>query len=44
MPCMEDLFCWVMDGLSDDLSKVEVLVLGFWVGELLVNSNVGPHM
>lgn len=37
MPCMEDLICWLMDGLSDDLSKVEVLVLGFWVGELLVN-------
>ena len=41
---MENLFRWLMDGLSDELSKVEGLILGFGVGEFLVNSNVGPHM
>ena len=34
----------LMDGLSNDLSKVKVLVLGFWVGELLVNSDGGPNL
>ncbi len=33
-----------MDGLFDDSSKVEILVVGFWVGELLVNFDVGPHL
>ena len=44
VPCVENLFRWVMDGLSDDLSKVEVLLLGFGVGEFLVYSDVGPHL
>ena len=41
---VENVFRWLMDGIFDDSSKVEVLVRGFWVGEILVNSDVGPHL
>ena len=41
---VENMFRWLMDGLFDDSSKVGVLVRGFWVGELLVNIDVGPHL
>ncbi len=43
-PCVENMFRWLMDGLFDDSSKVGVLVRGFWVGKLLVNTDVGPHL
>ena len=33
-----------MNGLFHDLNKVEVLVQGFWVEELLVKTDVGPHL
>ena len=41
---MENLFRWLMDGFSNDLSKVEGLLLGFGVRGFLVNYDVGPHM
>ena len=41
---MENMFRSLMVELSDDSSKVEVLVLGFWVGEFLVNCDVGAHL
>ena len=44
MPCVENLFCWLIDGLCDDLSKVEGLLLGFGVGVFSVNFDVGPHL
>ena len=44
MPCVENLFRSLMDELSDDLSKVEGLLLGCGVGKFLVNSDVDPHL
>ena len=41
---MENLCRWLMDGLLDDSSKVEVLVVGSKARVLLVNSDVGPHL
>ena len=37
MPGVVNLFRCLMDGLYDHLSKVECLLLGFRVGEFLVN-------
>ena len=44
MPCVENVFRQPTDGLFHDMKKVAVLVRGFWVEELLVNTDVGPHL